>query len=510
MIRTLLPASLVVLPLLAALAIPLLAWPWPKLAWPLAIVGAALTMAAAGVGLRHVLIAGVLRYAVGGWAPPWGIELVLDPLSAFVAVVLAAVMTCTLLFGAGLRDARMHDRHGITATLALLLLSGLMGIVVTGDLFNLFVFLEVTALASYALIGLGGGRALVASFRYVIIGSIGASFYLLGVGHLYLVTGTLNMADLTTQLSALDGSRIPPVAVALIVVGLGIKMGVFPLHGWLPDAYTHAPPAASALLAPIATKAAAYALARVVFFVLGPSWTTDQAPLGPALAWLGGLSVLAGGVLAVMQTDFRRLLAYSSVSQIGYIVLGIGMVNGTALTGAYFHVLSHSLTKASLFLVAGIAMRRLGGPRLADLAHMHQRMPLTTLCLVIAALSIIGVPPTAGFFGKWYILLGAVETGRWGLAAIVLAGSLLAAMYMFRVLEHACFEPRAEDAHPADGEGRRVHDVPARPRRREPPARLLLPLSLITAGILGAGLFNVAIVETLLRRALPSWLATLP
>lgn len=491
-----LPALLVVVPLLAGLALPLLAWPWPRAAWPAAAGAAAGTAVVAGLGAVRVLTGGPVRYAVGGWPAPWGIELVLDPLGAFMAAVVSGVAACAVVYGAGLDDPRMRDRQGVVPALALVLLAALLGIVVTGDLFNLFVFLEVSALATYALIGVGGGRALMASFRYVILGSIGASFYLLGVVHLYLLAGTLNMGDLAARLPLLEGSRLAPVAVAFMVVGLGIKMGLFPLHGWLPDAYTHAPPAVAALLAPVATKVAAYALARVLFSVLGPAWLAEGAPLAGALAWLGALSVLAGGVLAIRQTDFRRLLAYSSVSQIGYIILGVGLANASGLAGAFLHVLNHALMKGALFLVAGIAVLRLGGPRLADLDRMHRRMPVVALCLAVAALSMIGVPPTGGFFSKWYVLVGAVEAGGWALAGVILAGSLLAVVYMFRILEHAFLEPRAEhdDQHP-HGHGAAPSARGAPVARREPGLALLVPLLVLTGAIVAAGIGNVAIVR---------------
>ncbi|HVQ77585.1 MAG TPA: proton-conducting transporter membrane subunit [Candidatus Binatia bacterium] len=493
MIASQLPALLVVVPLLAALGVPLLAWPWPRAAWPVAVLATAATALLAVAGMLRALAGETMRYAAGGWAAPWGIELVLDPLSAFVALVVAGVAAWSVLYGAGVDDPRTRDRQGVVAALVLLVLAALLGIVVAGDLFNLFVFLEVGAIATYALVGVGGGRALVASFRYVILGSLGASLYLLGVGHLYLATGTLNMADMAARLPGTEPSRLVPLAVGLVVVGLGIKMGLFPLHGWLPDAYTHAPPAVTALIAPVATKVAAYALVRFLFTVLGPAYLLEHTLLGSALTWLGALSILAGGILAIRQTDFRKVLAYSSVSQMGYIALGIGLANPSGVLGAYLHILNHALMKGCLFFVAGIATLRLGGSALSDLRHMHRRMPVVTLCLVVAALSMVGVPPTGGFFSKWYVLLGAVEAGRFGLAGIVLAGSLLAVAYMFRIVESACLEPRGEDGHGHDRDGH------AGPRRREPAAALLASVLALAAAVVAAGVWNAPIVDALRR-----------
>jgi multicomponent Na+:H+ antiporter subunit D len=490
-----LPALLVVVPLGLGLSLPLLALRWPRLQEPVTVAGAWLTalLALGGVGL--VLAAGPQRYHVGGWAPPWGIELVLDPLSAFVAAVVAGVAACALLYGAGLGDPRLQGRAGSAGALSLLLLSALMGIVVTGDLFNLFVFLEVASLATYGLIAAGDGRALLAALRYVILGSLGASLYLLGVGYLYLLTGTLNMADLAARLPAAEGARLLPVGVALMVVGLGIKMGLFPLHGWLPDAYTYAPPAVAALLAPVATKVAAYALARVLYSVVGADWILDRSLLGPALAWAGAVSVVAGGLLAIRQTDLRRLLAYSSVSQIGYIVLGLGVGTPGALAGAYLHILHHALMKASLFFVAGAVAPAAQGPvAVADLCQLSRRMPLVTVALVVAAVSMVGIPPAGGFFSKWYLLVGTLEGGRWGLAAVVLLGGLLAVIYMFRILEAACLTPR--EAHGGESHTERV-------RRREPRPAVLLPLLALALAILAAGLASARIVDGLLAPVLP-------
>lgn len=485
MLQDHLPPFLAVVPLLGALLAPLLGAVRPRLVHPLAVAAGAATAGLSLLALREVLAGGVIRYHLGGWAPPWGIELVLDPLSAFTAVAVSGVGALALLY-AGPAAAGREGREAPFFGLALLLLAGLMGMIVAGDLFNLFVFLEVASIAGYALVATGGGRALVAAFRYLILGTVGASLYLLGVGHLYLMTGTLNMADLAQRVPELASPRVLAVAVGFLVIGLGIKMGLFPLHGWLPDAYTHAPPAVAALIAPITTKAAAYALARILFSVLGAPEGLGRFPLMTVLAWAGGVAIVAGGVMAIRQTDLRRLLAYSSVSQMGYIVLGIGLANPAALAGAFLHILNHAMMKGCLFFAAGAAAARLGGPALTDLRGMHRRMPWTTACVVVAALSMIGVPPAGGFFSKWYLLVGAVQGGQPVLAGVILAGGLLAVVYMFRVLEHACLVPRDEGDHAAPE---------PTPERREAPPGMLVPLLALALGILAVGIWNTPIVS---------------
>jgi multicomponent Na+:H+ antiporter subunit D len=357
--------------------------------------------------------------------------------------------------------------------LALLAVTGFLGIVASGDLFNVFVFLEVGALASYTLVASGGGPALLAAFRYVALGTVGASFYLLGVGLLYALTGSLNMADLAALLPAQSRSPLFAGGVVFLLVGLAIKMGLFPLHGWLPDAYTHAPAPAVALLAGVATKAAAYALARVLLHVLPP------ASLGAdtALAWVGGAAVLAGGVLAVRQGDARRLLAYSSVSQMGYIALGLGLANGAGVAGATLHVLHHALLKSALFLAVGAMAPEGGGATLSAL-RLGARRPLVAACVVVAALSMVGVPPAGGFFSKWLLLQGAVQAGQPVLVAVILAGSLLALAYAYRLTEAVWFAGEAA-APPA------------------PPAALQVALVVLAVAIVVTGLGSGVIVERL-------------
>jgi multicomponent Na+:H+ antiporter subunit D len=477
--RAHLPVLPVVLPLLGALLQPIVGLAARSLGWPLAVATAGLTAVSAIAGLGDVLTHGTRRYPVGGWPPPWGIEVVLDPLSGFTAAVIASVATATILAGgSGVRALFVRTEAAYHA-LALLLLAGLLGMVVSGDLFNVFVFLEVASIASYALVAGAGGPALAAAFRYVVLGTVGASFYLLGVGFLYAATGTLNMADLAGRVPALAASPLLLGGLAFLVIGLAIKMGLFPFHGWLPDAYTWAPPPAAALMAPVATKAAAYVLARAVLYVIRP----EGVPVGSLLAWAGGAAILAGGVLALRQTDARRLLAYSSVSQMGYIALGLGLANRSALAGAYLHVLNHALMKAVLFVALAAAALRGRSMRLPA-ALPGPRMPVAATCAVVAALSMVGVPPAGGFFSKWYLLEGALAAREPLLAGTVLAGSLLAAGYMYRFTEATWFgDPAADDARP------------------EAPGSLLLGLVALTLAIVGVGIGNAALVAGVLGPA---------
>jgi multicomponent Na+:H+ antiporter subunit D len=472
-----LPILPVLVPLAGALLLPIVALAWRRAAWPLAWGAGALATAAAVAGLLDVVARGPHRYAVGGWPAPWGIEVVLDPLSAFTAVVVAGVATVALVASGPAAGAVYGPGTPVFYTLALLAVTGLLGIIVSGDLFNVFVFLEVASIASYALVASAGGPALAAAFRYLLLGTVGASFYLLGVGFLYALTGTLNMADLAARLPATAGSPVFVGGVLFVVTGLAIKMGLFPLHGWLPDAYTHAPAPVAALLAPVATKAAAYAMARVLLYVLRPA----DLPIGTLLAWAGSAAILVGGWLALRQTDGRRLLAYSSVSQMGYIALGLGVANASALAGAYLHMLNHAIMKAALFIAVGAAAWRGHG---VGVGAIHRGMPLTAAAVVVAALSTVGVPPVGGFFSKWYLLQGALEARQPLPAASILVGSLLAAVYMYRFTERVWF-PGA--SHPRDG--------------AEAPPSLLGSLAFLTVAAVAVGLANALIVAEVLAPA---------
>lgn len=486
---------IVLIPLMSSYAIPLIGWRWKGSAYFIALMAIGASLICSLILLSSVLTQGTIHYHLGGWLPPWGIEYVIDPLNGFMGAVVCILSFLVTISSKESVEKELPEKKVRFYAIYLLLFTGLMGIVVTGDVFNLYVFLEIASLTAYALIALGEDGAPLASFNYIIMGTIGACFYLLGVGYLYIVTGSLNMADLAKLLPPLYHSKVVLIALAFFVIGTAIKMGLFPLHVWLPDAYTYAPSAVSSFIAPLMTKVMAYILIRVMFTVFQPSYSLKVVPLGVILSWVAAVAILVGSILALAQRDLKRMLAYSSVSQIGYIVLGVGLANKMSLLGAYLHILNHAFMKGCLFLVAGALMYRMGMRNIFQLGMIHRRMPYTMGALVIGALSMIGIPPTAGFFSKWYLILGSIEAQNWIFVAVILASSLLNALYFFRVIENAYFE--ISRGHPQG-------EALAEPAREEAPLSMLIPILTLAAGILLLGLFNERIISGILIFALPS------
>jgi multicomponent Na+:H+ antiporter subunit D len=475
-----------------------------SLAYPLFLLALAVAATSAYAGLVQVLRHGTIRYALGGWLPPVGIEYVLDPLSAFVAVVIVTVAAVVSVYSRASAAEELPGRDASFYGLTSLLLAGLLGMVVTGDLFNLYVFLEIASLTAYALLSSGERRAPLAAFRYVLLGTLAASFYLLGIGVLYARTGTLNMADLASLMPEIVHFRAVHVAAVFILTAFALKMALFPLHLWLPDAYTYAPSAVTGLIAPLMTKVAAYAMIRLLFFVLGVGFVRDTLQLTPWIAAASAGGIIVGSVLAIAQRDLKRMLAYSSVAQVAYIGLGVGLGNALGYIGAVLHILNHALMKSCLFLVAGNIRLRFGPLPIPEFKGLARRMPWTMAAFTVAALSMVGLPPTAGFFSKWYLVLGGVSSGAWLLVGVILVSSLLNAVYFFRVLERSYLQdnslPREEAEPQVAFVGGGVDEVPG---RNEAPAAMVLAVVVLALGVLAAGLANAFIVDGILRRGLP-------
>lgn len=441
MIEHHLPILLVVIPLLAGPVCMLLRngrW-----CWGLATAASITTMIIAAALLRIALAQGTISYLLGGWAAPWGIEYRVDTVNALVVLIVSAISTVTLPFARTSIESEV-DAHRIPALYTgwLLCIAGLLGIAVTGDAFNIFVFLEISSLSMYLLIGLGHDRrALTAAYRYLILGTIGATFILIGIAFLFMMTGTLNIADLSDRIPAVSETRTVQIAFAFLTVGIAIKAAVFPLHAWLPAAYTYAPSAVTALLAGTATKVSVYLLLRFFFTLFGPAFSFTTMELDLVLLPLAIVAVFAMSTAAVFSNDIKRMLAFSSVAQIGYMVLGICLVNLNGVTAAILHLFNHALMKTALFLALGAVVLRVGGVGISQIEGLGKYMPWTCAAFVVGGLSLIGVPLTVGFISKWYLILGALDQHWWWLAALILLSSLLALVYVWRVVEAMYFRP---------------------------------------------------------------------
>jgi multicomponent Na+:H+ antiporter subunit D len=474
----------------AALLMPLAHGIHRRLPWTLAVLASLTATGLSVFSLVRVLNQGPLRYDVGGWPPPIGIELVSDPLSAFLTLVIGAIATLVLLHSREPVERELAGREMAFYAQAMLLLGGFAGMVSTGDLFNLYVFLEISALTGYALLGSAGPRSAVVTFRYLILGTIGASFYLLGLGFLFAQTGSLNMQDVESILAVTGLDPLTTLALVFILVGISIKMALVPLHQWLPDAYTEAPASSTALLAPLGTKVAAYVLIRLLYDVFPVEPFLAHLRALDLLAMLGAAGVLWGSIMAIPQRNLKRMLAYSSVAQIGYIALGIGLGTPYGFIGAILHILNHACMKACLFLTS--ANLEAHGKEL-DLdsfnSTLRRDLPVSSACFTLAALSMIGLPPTAGFFSKWYLLLGSYQEGRWILVTVILASSLLNAVYFFRIIERIYLGSH-NDPNP----------------RQPPPGSYLLtvPTVALAIALLGLGLGNAFLVTRIIRPMLPA------
>jgi len=444
-----LPALQVVIPLLAAPLTVLLRR--RSLAFGVVLAASWAALAIAIALWQRVATGGPISYAIGNWPPPWGIEYRVDALTAFVLVLVTGVAALVLPYSrASLESEVPPQQHYLLYTMFALCLAGLLGITITGDAFNIFVFLEISSLSTYVLIALGRDRrALVASYQYLIMGTIGATFIVIGIGLLYLMTGTLNLADMSRRIATVQGTRPVLAALAFLTVGVSLKLALFPLHQWLPNAYAYAPSAVSAFLAATATKVAVYVLLRFYYSVFGASAVFAKLPMHEAMLLLALAGMFAASTVAIFQSDLKRLFAYSSVGQIGYIVLGLSFDSAAGLTASIVHLFNHGVTKGAVFLLLGGVALVMGGTSLARIQGLGRRMPLTSFGLVLCGLSLIGVPGTAGFVSKWYLILAALEKGQWWLVFLVVLSSLLAAAYVWRFVEVAYFRAPRQDT--ADG-----------------------------------------------------------
>lgn len=398
----------------------------------------------------QVLQHGTLTYELGGWPVPFGIGLAISPLSALMLIVISGASFAALSWGQQSMTSEVGPEHqSLLYACWLLAMAGLIGICITGDAFNIFVFMEISSLASYVMVAAGPNRqALTASFKYLITGTVGATFYLIGIGYLYMMTGTLNIADMTTRLASVSETLPVLMASGFVVLGLALKAALFPMHAWMPNAYRFAPTPVAVFFAACSTKVALYVLIRFDFLVLQPNISDHSAMLSAVLMPLSVAAFIVGSAIAIFERDLKRMLGYSSVAQIGYILLGVSLLSAPGLNSAIVHMFNHAMIKSALFMAVGAMVLRYGSSKLDDLAGIGKTMPLTMLAFVLAGVSLIGVPLTAGFISKWYLITAVLQQGSLGIALLVaiLLSSLMAVIYIWKVVEVAYFREPADNS----------------------------------------------------------------
>ncbi|MEM7303319.1 MAG: monovalent cation/H+ antiporter subunit D family protein [Pseudomonadota bacterium] len=436
-IETHLPILQVVIPLLMAPLCMLIGR--AVVSWMLAFLSSILALAVSIALVARTINGAVISYHIGGWAPPLGIEYRVDAANAFVLLIISAISVVVLPYAwTSVGKEIKRESHALFYACYLLVFTGLLGVTITGDAFNVFVFLEISSLSTYVLVAMGAERdkrALSVAYDYLVMGTIGATFFVIGLGFLYMATGTLNMVDISNRIAEQGTNRTILTAFAFIFVGMGLKLAIYPLHRWLPGAYTYAPSAISAFLAATATKVAIYVLMRFMFSVFRPQFPFEVETIYFIVLPFAVLAMFSASIVAAYQSDLKRLLAHSSIAQIGYILLGISFVTSAGVTASVAHLFNHALTKGALFMAVGAIVYQTGSPFLQRMSGLGRQMPWTSAAIVLGGLSLIGIPSTAGFISKWLLLEAALEKGWWPVAMLVVASSLIAVIYVWKIVE---------------------------------------------------------------------------
>lgn len=482
------PVLIVAIPLLFAALCPIVGLFNHRLCIWFSLLGTALTSF-----LTLTLIGGIgpgksLSYYLGGWEPPWGIEIRIDLFGLLMVCIIAVGGLFLVLYSWKYMQHEIPEaRLPYYYSLLLLIYTSMLGFCITGDIFNMFVFMEIFSITSYALVAISGEKEAVrAAFKYLLMGATSSVCILLAITFLYSVTGSLNMLDTSNILRHLspDYVKVSLVALLLFVTGFSVKAALFPVHVWLPEAHAIAPSPVSALLSALVIKMGVFGIFRILFTVYGAGFSHVSAnwkTLSGIVAWAAALAILVGASFAVAQKDLKLMIAYSSVSHIGYIILGICLLSYHGMAGGFYNILAHAMGKACFFLVAGCFIYKKGLRKIEDLKGLGRIMPLSSGAFALASLSVIGLPPSAGFIAKWNILWGCVDSKKYVFMAVVLAGSILAAVYCLKVVYYLFFTgPRLDNT-----------------RIEEAPAAMCIPAALLSLGTLIFGIFSGTIIPAL-------------
>ena len=499
------PIIIVIAPLFGAIAIALTGFRFPGSCFAIVLLTMAVASVAAVGTFASVLDSGTQIYNLSGWERVDGpagstsisIEYRVDVISGLILMVITLVGLLNAIYSKVRVAAETPGKIHYYYILYLLLIAGLAGMTITNDAFNLYVLLEVASLTSYALIAIGSKRAVLSAFNYVIMGTIGASFYLLGVGYLYIKTGTLNMTDIREVLATLPDSRSVQAAFILILIGVWIKMAFFPLHGWLPNAYAYSPTATVCLMAPLVTKVMIYVMIRMMLTVFGVDYVFDDLQWSNVIVGLSVVAIVAGSFFALSRRDLRKMLTYLIVAEVGYMVGGAWLANDQGMTGAIYHILSDAMMTFCLFMAVGIIITRTGHHHTTAFRGLYGTMPVTMIGFTVGALSMIGLPPTCGFFSKWYLIRGGIAAGQYAYVGALLISSLANAVLFFRLIEMAYFQRTPSPGETTVEDDDEPHRRDGADRDSEPEATLScvpwsmsVPLVIVAGSLIFIGVYN--------------------
>jgi multicomponent Na+:H+ antiporter subunit D len=458
-------------------------------------VGTSITLFMAGLLLREVWNGGMLTLQAGSWPAPFGISLVVDMLSASMVVMVALSGWVIFVYSLASLDPR-RVQFGFYPVL-LFLMFGLCGALLAGDVFNLYVWFEIMLVSCFVLLTLGGTRdQLEGSVKYVVINFISSAIFLSGIGIIYGLTGALNMADVALKLREVPDPGLATMAAVFFLVSFGLKSAIFPLFFWLPPVYHTPPIPITAMVAGLLSKVGVYAMIRffTLIFIHDPGYTHTL------LLWAAGFSMVIGAFGAMVQQDARKVLSFSIVSQIGYLMMGIAFFTPLALAGVVYFLLHSILVKTNLFLVTGIVRFTNGSYLLKKMGGAYDRYPFIALLFAISAFSLTGVPPLSGFWGKFLLIRAGLEIGEYVLVAVALVASMFTLIYMTKIWMEAFWknDPREADEPIVSDSGKPVM-VLSQSELLVEKVFLVLPVVLLTLLILGLGLYAEPILAFAMR-----------
>lgn len=486
-----LPFLCVIGTLLASFCMPVLAR-WKKdFCAPLATIFVGIVFGVTIIIGYYVMQGVIIRYHVSGWAPPWGIEIVVEPLSSLMLMLLSGICFLILIYS---YHAIKHELErkvtGWYYTAFLLCLAGMMGLVITNDIFNMYVFIEVTGISACALVAAKGTRdATEAALKYLLLATIGSGFILFGIGFIYMITGNLNLTFIAQELALVKDSYpfLLWTALSFFVVGFGVKAALFPLHLWLPDAHSSAPSASSAVLSSLVVKVYIIAFLKILLIAFGLE-IFHETFIRHLILVLSVIAMLAGSFFAFVQIELKRRLAYSTVAQVGYVFLGIGLGTVWGMTAGILHIVVHAFMKTCLFLCAGAIYYQTGRKQVNQFAGMGYKMPITMGAFTVASFSMVGIPLFGGFISKYGLALGSLQADLPLLIIVIILSGLLNAAYYFPIIGQAYFSQETTPEHDNHHDEKKF-------QKDQIPLSMIVPIVILALGIIYLGIFPGTVLE---------------